>query len=686
MTAHISPSDLRRTEQPLHVLFIGPALAEASAHFKRADEIVRCDHADDLATGLEMVLAQTRAIAFDCVILDVRAAHTPAEVAGLASLNACGTLALLVLPEMVEIYSQIAGIDELLVHPIERMHIVETVVASAQNRKADAPALVEIPRGFSFSEPMNAPSVSEDAVVEERVMKAQKPEVHGQIDRAMEALEELHSADVAAPVSAEAAPVITQTPVVDANADEKTGRGAGKKNKAKKKAAKKQRAEAKPTLDGVPTIVADAMAEVEEATVLHGKPVQAPLPTEPAAVDPVAMEVSTGEPAVVQPKAKSAVTKGFESSLSLIAETDQSVWQRFVPLANFFYKKLAIIVLTTLFLTFVAYGAMIVFFMGSSSWSLPFELSRGHVLVEKIDRDLSSMSLRRNQVRQDLTVATAEGVTADRELRDGQLQLSLTQRTIEEELRLQGAQQLEIRQHISRLKEVIKDFNTLNGKGGFAKNLETAFDKRLITRKSLNSGTLAVLETLHRIATVQNEISVKQLELRRVDRRLEFLQSLLSEIDQPELRVITSAGSDLAHLAREVIEAKNRISTATKSRETVNKRITRLNNSDEVISANIASLESTPAARARFQPVMVLFVPYQNAASMEEGTELYNCLFSIVICSRVGQVGKPVEGETTAVHPLFSKPLRGNFVEAQFDNPDSVRKELMHAGRGPLWF
>ncbi|MEL6783567.1 MAG: hypothetical protein AAFO61_03990, partial [Pseudomonadota bacterium] len=383
---------------------------------------------------------------------------------------------------------------------------------------------------------------------------------------------------------------------------------------------------------------------------------------------------------------KSAVTQGFESSLSKIAEADQSVWQRFVPLANFFYKKLAIIVLTSLFLTFLAYGAMIVFFMGSSSWSLPFELSRGHVLVEKVERDLSSMSLRRNQVRQDLTVARAEGVTADRELRDGKLQLALTQRTIEEELRLQSAQQLEIRQHIARLKEVIRDFNALNGKGGFAKNLESAFNKRLITRKSLNSGTLAVLETLHRIATVQNEISVKQLELRRVDRRIEFLQSLLAEIEQPELRVITSAGSDLAHLAREVIEAKNRIATAKKARETANKRIVRLENSNEVISANIASLEATPAARARFEPVMVLFVPYHNAASTREGTQLYSCVFSIIVCSRVGEVGKPVEGETTSVHPLFSKPMRGNFVEAQFDDPDAVREELMHAGRGPLWF
>ena len=40
-------------------------------------------------------------------------------------------------------------------------------------------------------------------------------------------------------------------------------------------------------------------------------------------------------------KENSPVTKGFESSLSLAAEVDQQIWQRFVPVANFLYKKLS---------------------------------------------------------------------------------------------------------------------------------------------------------------------------------------------------------------------------------------------------------------------------------------------------------------------------------------------------------
>ena len=383
---------------------------------------------------------------------------------------------------------------------------------------------------------------------------------------------------------------------------------------------------------------------------------------------------------------KSAVTKGFETTISKAQDVDQGIWQRFVPLANFLYKKLAIVVLTALFLTFLAYGAMIVFFMSSSSWSLPFELSRGHALVEKMDRDLSSLRLRRNQIQQDLNLANVELNKAERDQRDGELQLKLTARTVEEELIQQKTAKLEIELHINRLKQVIRDFNALNGKGGFAKNLNSAYSQRLITRKSLNSGTLAVLETLHRVATVQNEISVKQLELQKVDRRLEFLRTLLEEIKQPEIRVVTSAGSDLAHLAREVIDAKNQIALSSQAALAARKRVTRLESSLGVIVANVESLEETPLARAIEKPVMVLFRPYSNTDNVKTGEPLYGCGLSFFFCSKVGEIGPEVDGETSSVHPLFGKPMRGTFVEATFFDPKSVTKEIVHAGGKPLLF
>ncbi len=574
----------RREEKPVHVLFVGRSLAGMKRVFKRQDEVVRCDHAADMADAVTMIETQAAIRPFDCIMVDMRCEEdgTPLNVVAIAALKGSRHLAVLASDENAESLEGLVGIDTILRAPVDPKEIILTIVNSAPDRSPDVEEFIAIPRKNPLDEP-------QDNVVTPTVEKpAGAPAVEAVDDDVSEAVE-AH-----------------------------TGSDAGE--------------------------------EKQEAA------------------------------------AKSTITKGFESSLALAQEADQQVWQRFVPLANFLYKKLAIVVLSALFLTFLAYGAMIVFFMSSSSWSLPFELSRGHLLVEKAERDLSSMRLRRNQIRQDLTLANVELSKAERDRRDGNLQLTLTKRTVEEEIIRATTDHLEIGRHISRLKQVIGDFNTLNGKGGYARNLKGAFSQRLITRKALNSGTLAVLETMHRIATVQNEISLKQIELQNVTRKLEFLRSLLDEIKQPEIRVVTSAGSDLAHLAREVIESKNLIAAAERTSKAAGQRVTRFNNSLEVISKNISSLEATPVARAIKAPVMVLFVPYTNTHNLAPGTTLHGCALSFFFCSRVGEVGAPVDGETTAVHPLFGKPMRGTFVEATFTDPKSVTEEIVHAGRAPLFF
>ena len=657
---NLSPAEYRAEEHAVHVLFVGQKLTKTHKYFKRTDEVVRCDHAMDIKTAVDMMLSQAAVRAFDCVIVDMRRAQdgAPVDVAAVGALGATNKLVVMATPSKAATFRDIEGVHDVLINPVGRMDVIECVVSSAQPRDPQSDELLNMPAGFSTSSSLRSQGAAQplpdapaaDPVVPTGQAKGiEETEEKDVFDRAAAELEEL-----AGKQAFEAVPPQAAKPELEEPAPE-----------------------AAPVIREVANDPAPA-PEPDPAPVVEA---EAELPVETAPHEAPHSGEQHGEGAV-----KKAVTKGFESSISKIQDVDQSIWQRFVPLANFVYKKLAIIVLTALFATFVTYGAMIVFFMTSSSWSLPFELSKGHKLVEKVERDLSSMRLRLNQVRQDISVAQAEIVTADRDLQDGQLNLVLTKRTVEEEISLQEGQQLEIRQHIARLKQVIQDFNALNGKGGFAKNLENAYSKRLITRKSLNSGTLAVLETLHRMATVQNEISVKQLELRRVDRRLEFLLSLLEEIDQPQLRVITSAGSELAHLAREVIESKNRIASAKELKDTANSRLGRLNNSLEVISSNIASLEATPAARAMNEPVMVLFVPYTNSDNVLEGVPLFRCTFSIVLCSKVGEVGVPVDGETTSVHPLFGKPMRGTFVEAKFDHPSSATAELVHAGGKPLFF
>jgi len=631
----------------IDILFVGAALAATKKAFGKGGA-VRCEHASSSTEAIEMMSLRRQDDSFDCVMVDMRHREdgNALNVVAIAALQTNSTIVVLCQPEQAGTFRDLTGVHTVLPAPVESKAILDVISSAAQRRKCEAKAAAETSFDADGGAISNLRIVGTFGQKTETALRNigadQEPE-----DIDLEELARYSACDAKKHLSGLSVSAEDEEAVVAPTEVQESADTFEQKSTQSSKAGDPDSAEAE----------SEQLEQVDE----------------PRASD---------EAEVVE----KSITKGFETTLSRVREADQQVWQRFVPLANFAYKKLAIVVLSALFLTFLAYGAMIVFFMSSSSWSLPFELSRGHILVEKTERDLSSLRLRRNQVQQEINTTEVEQRQAQREKRDGEKQLTLTRRTVEEEIILQKTQKLEIKEHIARLKQVIRDFNRINGRGGFAKSLDSAYARRLITKKSLNSGTLAVLETLHRIAVVNNEISVKQIELQRTTRKIEFLESLLEELDQPEVRVITSAGSDLSYLARDAIEAKNRIALAARTDESLTRRLAKLQNSYDVLSENLTSLLETPAARALKAPVMVLFVPYTNADNVTTGEPLYSCALSIFACSNVGEVGMPVRGESTAVHPLFGKPMRGTFVEADFRDAKSVTAEMVHAGRRPLLF
>ncbi len=365
-----------------------------------------------------------------------------------------------------------------------------------------------------------------------------------------------------------------------------------------------------------------------------------------------------------------------------------TIWQRFLPVASYAYKKLAIVILGSLFALFLCYGTIILFFLTSSSWSMPIELSSGHAMVVRAEKDLGEMQVRQNQVSQSLEAAQSALNIAGRDKRDAKLRLEISKRTIDVELQSQSKLLRETREHILRLKRIIADFRNVNGTGTFARNLEKAYSERTITKKSLEAGTLAILESLHRMAIVSNDLAVKQIEEDRIDTRVEFLNSLRTQIDQPEIRTLSAGGADLVYLAREVIGDHNMISQA-----------------DKIIAnktAEAAHLQNSLDRRHRqhqFTAVNTGWPGHHHTSHRGHSCHMKTPATTMTQCTalplhhyesrsvrKVGMTGEAIPGETNAVHPLFGKQLRGVFVEAILDNNNDAKEELLHAGRPPLFF
>ncbi len=443
--------------------------------------------------------------------------------------------------------------------------------------------------------------------------------------------------------------------------------------------------------DYAETITAKHNQSEDQGNSVRDKSNAAPAPgTATAAPKPKARQNGTGSPEKslsgdgILDKRFAARFKAFFTRHEKRAAP--TMWQRFLPLASFAYKKLAMAILASLFALFLCYGTIIVFFLTSSGWSMPIELSSGHALVVRAEKDLGEMKVRQNQVSQALEAAQSALTIAERDKRDAKLRLEISKRTIDVELHSQSKLLRETRDHILRLKQIIADFRNANGRGTFARNLEKAYANRTITKKSLEAGTLAILESLHRMAVVSNELAIKEIEEDRINTRVEFLNSLRSQIDQPEIRTLSAAGSDLVYLAREVIADHNLISQADKIIANKFAEVNHHKDSLDVVTSNINSMLATPVGRAITTPVTVVFVPYENSDNYPGGEPLYRCAVIVALCKKVGVTGQTIPGESNAVHPLFGKQLRGVFVEAVLNDKNDAKEELLHAGRPPLFF
>ena len=51
---NLSPAEYRAEEHAVHVLFVGQKLTKTHKYFKRTDEVVRCDHAMDIKTAVDI--------------------------------------------------------------------------------------------------------------------------------------------------------------------------------------------------------------------------------------------------------------------------------------------------------------------------------------------------------------------------------------------------------------------------------------------------------------------------------------------------------------------------------------------------------------------------------------------------------------------------------------------------------
>jgi hypothetical protein len=384
----------------------------------------------------------------------------------------------------------------------------------------------------------------------------------------------------------------------------------------------------------------------------------------------------------VQPAAAPTEEKSEKTNTS-----KRSLSDRFMNLVSILYKRAAFVMLFSLFVAFAFYGVLIAFFLLSPGWGAPMTLTRGHELVNKVEREITEVKVSLNLTEQRLSDEVLAQVTAENELNEAQALVKYAGGTVKKELQLRARQSKLLQQSIKRLRKVRVQLSSQVNASGPSADLERLYQKRLIDRNSYSAGTLNLIEASQRLAAIESEIDQAEGQITEFNSSREMLQSLEMALKADKgLFGITATSSDLLLLTKQASEAlaardnaKSKLISVAESRATLVK-------SQRVLISQLAQLENSALARALQKRIDVVFVPYGNDGQFIEGSALYSCRFTILWCSKSGVVGKSLPGEISSVHPFFGKPIRGSFVEVKLSTPDAAMREIIHGTRKPLLF
>ena len=392
---------------------------------------------------------------------------------------------------------------------------------------------------------------------------------------------------------------------------------------------------------------------------------------------------------IVEPSPNAAAEAEAPPKPAVVPRKSIVQWlsDHFMNLISTAYKRMAFILLFALFIAFTFYGVLIGFFLLSSGWAAPMTLTRGHMLVDKVEADIASLKVQINQNEQRQSDVALAQVTAKRELADATDLVNYVGGTIKKEITARKRQEKVFADGIARLERVKGKLEAeLNGKGP-VENLNALYARRLITKNYFEAGNFSLLEAHQRLVAIANEIDLSRSQLEDLRASMGMLVTLKEALVRGEDTTgITAGGGDLLLMNKQAVDALAARSVAKSKLATALESETTLSQSIAVLRQQLAATQSTALARAIDKRIDVLFVPYGNEQMFLKGTPLYSCRATIFFCSLAGHAGAVLPGEVVGVHPFFGKNIRGFFVEVQLDDEDAAMREIIHGYRKPFFF
>ncbi len=350
------------------------------------------------------------------------------------------------------------------------------------------------------------------------------------------------------------------------------------------------------------------------------------------------------------------------------------------------YKRLAFVLLGSLFISFAFYGVLIGFYLTSNGWAMPQHLSLGRPAVDKTAREMVGLEITYNNTKQKIGEAQQKQKNAVTAEMNAQSVVAYASDTVVKEIIDRKRKLGVINRSIQRVLKVHSTFDRQLADSGMEKDLAKLYSRHLIEKRARDSSVLGLLETNQRVENMLTQVDQLKSEKSQLEQSISMLTDLQHYLKGTSKNAdVNAATADLLLLTKQALDARSALDTARSEHATLTKTLEELVRSNDQLQSEIALLEASTLGRATKEPIDVLFVPYTNNSRYVSGTPLYSCRLTVIICWRAGVVGEPVPGEVHTVHPFFGKPIRGAFVEVMLTDPDAVNREIIHAGHSPFY-
>jgi len=361
----------------------------------------------------------------------------------------------------------------------------------------------------------------------------------------------------------------------------------------------------------------------------------------------------------------------------------QQLVNRFNSLIVSLYKAVGTLALTLIMVGLVSYLAVQAFFLVGRSWLMPTVLSPSDERIFAANARLAQQNADRDRLmaeRRELVgrIAQSRRITAAQRAFQARFAAALrSERTARtRDLR----QLLSLRSSFKNAHEEIVTSN--QAYVGVARvRAQDLKEAQLLTRE----GYLTQNYQLAQIASANLSFAEREVDLQRrvgdLKRQLEGLQ-VVAEGRTEDVEVTKEAlllEQELVHSRLEVARAEQDAAAAEAALAALDKTLARYD-------ALLDSISGSPYMQALQRNLTVAFVPYENLDNAAPGTPLYGCRLGMLWCEQVGTVHQVLEGEVISQHPIRQQQMRGVMVEMKLNDPLWARRNLLHAGRPPLFF